>query len=384
MRKKIIITHEFAPFRGGVATYCAEAARAAVALGQAGEVEVWTPGSGGPAWEEGVRVVRLGGKPSLRLGNLLRFAAAIFRRRAELRDGRVILASVGAQLIFLQFHRLGLLRGIEAMPLFHGSEILRYEQSRSLNAPAKRWLAARPAIFAASRHVRRLLLESGLLPVGKEVTVAPCGLRGDLRARAEIVQPEAPAQGGPVRVLTLARLHPRKGQLDTVRALAALPAAVRSGLVYQLGGGLDGGGAAYFHEVEQACRKGGVPLDYLGEIPDERLAETYAQCDLYVMSSRTLPRSVEGFGMTYLEAGAFGKPVIGYRTGGVAEAVREGESGLLVDEGDIAALTAALEKLVGDAALRRAMGEAGRAHAQARTWDEAARTLCGDLPIKAP
>jgi len=377
LRKKILITHEFAPFRGGVATYCAEAARAAVALGH--PIEVWTPGSGGVAWEEGVRIVRLGGRPSLRLGNLLRFAAAIFQRRAALWDCRVILASVGAQLIFLQFHRLGLLRGIEAIPLFHGSEILRYEQSRSLNAPAKRWLAGRPAIFAASRHVRRLLLESGLLPAGKEVTVAPCGLRGDLRSRALAVLPAALADERPVRILTLARLHPRKGQLDTVRALAALPAAVRSGLVYQLGGGLDGGGEAYFHEVEQACRKGGVPLDYLGEIPDERLAETYAQCDLYVMSSRTLPRSVEGFGMTYLEAGAFGKPVIGYRTGGVAEAVREGESGLLVDEGDIAALSAALEKLVGDAALRQAMGEAGRAHAQARTWDEAARVLCGEV-----
>ena len=376
MRKKIIITHEFAPFRGGVATYCVEAARAAVALGHA--VEVWTPGSGGAAWEEGVRVVRLGGRPSLRLGNLLRFAAAIFRRRAALRGCRVILASVGAQLIFLQFHRLGLLRGIEAVPLFHGSEILRYEQSRSLNAPAKRWLATRPGVFAASRHVRRLLLESGLLPSGKEVTVAPCALRGDLSSRAEVAEPAISLQARPVRVLTLARLHPRKGQLDTVKALAALPAAMRRGLVYQLGGGLDGGGAAYFHEVEQACRKGDVTLDYLGEIADERLAEVYAQCDLYVMSSRTLPRSVEGFGMTYLEAGAFGKPVVGYRTGGVAEAVREGESGLLVDEGDIAALSAALGKLVGDAALRQTMGEAGRLHAQARSWDEAARALCGE------
>jgi len=377
LRKKIILTHEFAPFRGGVATYCAEAARAAAALGH--PVEVWTPGAGGTAWEEGVRVVRLGGRPSLRLGNLLRFAAAIFQRRAALRDCRVILASVGAQLIFLQFHRLGLLREIEAVPLFHGSEILRYEQSRSLNAPAKRWLAVRPGIFAASRHVRRLLLESGLLPTGKEVAVARCGLRGDLSARAgALAQAPEPVSERPLRVLTLARLHPRKGQLDTVKALAALPEAVRRGLVYQLGGGLDGGGEAYFHEIEQACRRGGVALDYLGEIPDERLAETYAQCDLYVMSSRTLPRSVEGFGMTYLEAGAFGKPVIGYRTGGVAEAVREGESGLLVDEGDIAALSAALEKLVGNAALRQAMGEAGRAHAQSFTWDEAARTLCGE------
>jgi len=375
LRKKIIITHEFAPFRGGVATYCAEVARSAAALGH--PVEVWTPGPCGESSEEGVRVIRLGGRPSLRLENLLRFAAAIFRRRAALRECRVVLASVGAQLIFLQFQRLGLLRGIEAVPLFHGSEILRYEQSRSLNAPAKRWLAGRAQVFSTSGYVRRLLLESGLLPAGMEVSVAPCGLRGDLRSVAFAAEP-LPSAGGPVRVLTLARLHPRKGQLDTVKALAALPAEVRRGLVYQLGGGLDDGGAAYFHQIEAACRQGGVALDYLGEIPEERLAATYAQCDLYAMSSRTLSRSVEGFGMTYLEAGAFGKPVVGYRTGGVAEAVREGESGLLADEGDIAALSAVLGRLVCDAALRQAMGEAGRARARELTWETAALALCGE------
>ncbi len=138
------------------------------------------------------------------------------------------------------------------------------------------------------------------------------------------------------------------------------------------------GAPAYLRDVEEACRVGGVAFAYLGEIPDAGLAAAYRRCDLYVMASRTLPRSVEGFGMTYLEAGLFGKPVVAARSGGVAEAVLDGQTGLLVPEGDGAALAGALRRLIEDPALRRALGEGNRAYALSRTWDDAARILFGD------
>jgi glycosyltransferase involved in cell wall biosynthesis len=179
----------------------------------------------------------------------------------------------------------------------------------------------------------------------------------------------------PLRVLTLARLHPRKGHLDTVRALSELPPVHRGRVIYEVGGGGDGD---YLLEIERQCAKGGIVFRYLGPIDDADLAAAYAACDVYVMSSRTLSRSVEGFGMTYLEAGAFGKPVVGYRTGGVAEAVLDGITGILVEEGDVAALSGAINRLILEPELRRRLGEAGRAHAARQTWDEAARVLLGD------
>jgi len=365
--KIILITHEFAPFRGGVATYCAEAARAGAALGCA--VEVWTPGAEGIIVEHGVTVRRLGGRCSLRLGPLLRFAAALFRRRHALREARVVIGSVGAQMIFLHLHALGLLRGVETIPLFHGSEVLRYGRNGWLRGLARRWLKSCVEIIAASEGSARLVAESGLAP-GRAIRVAPCGLRHDLREAALL--PWGERSPGPVRVLTLARVHPRKGQLDTARALALLPEEVRRGLVYQVGGG---GDQAYLREVEAACTAGGVSFSYLGEIAEESLAATYAGGDLYAMSSRVLPRSIEGFGMTYLEAAAFGKPSVGYRTGGVAEAVENGRTGILVAEGYLDGLSAALGRLVTDAALRQTMGEAAGETALRRTWDAAARVL---------
>ena len=78
------------------------------------------------------------------------------------------------------------------------------------------------------------------------------------------------------------------------------------------------------------------------------------------MASRSLPRRVEGFGITYLEAGYHGKPVVGYRSGGATEAVVDGETDFLVEEGDLQALADASCRLILDSALRKQGGEGGR------------------------
>ncbi|HEY8966672.1 MAG TPA: glycosyltransferase family 4 protein [Candidatus Methylacidiphilales bacterium] len=373
----VVLTHEYAPFRGGAGTFCAEVANAAFADGI--DVEVWAPGAPHPEDLRGVVVRRLGGRGSLRFGDQLRFMAALFRERHRLKGKRVFLGSVGAHLAFLWFHRFGLLREIDAVPVFHGSEALRYRRSPGMFKAARRWLEGR-AVYASSRCAARLAEESGLLRGAKKAVVVPCALRQAIRDEADRLLAAPPEEDRasrgvrPFRILTLARLHPRKGQVDTAKALALLPPEVRSGLVYQIGGTGDPG---YLHEIELVCRQGRVPFAYLGEIPEEGMAAAYAQCDLYVMSSRSLARSVEGFGMTYLEAGALGKAVVGYRSGGVDEAVKDGETGLLVPEGDVTALSKAIGQLVTDDALRTKMGEAGKAWARKPDWTTSARILFG-------
>jgi glycosyltransferase involved in cell wall biosynthesis len=171
---------------------------------------------------------------------------------------------------------------------------------------------------------------------------------------------------GRIRILTLARVHPRKGQLDTARALARLPAEFRSRIVYQIGGI---GDTPYLRQVEAVCREAGVGFEHLGQINPDTLAGTYHQCDICAMTSRSLPKSVEGFGISYLEAGFHGKPVVGYLSGGAVEAVVDGETGLLVNEGDIAALADAFQRLLVDSALRQRLGDGGRRHAARFSWD---------------
>ena len=77
--------------------------------------------------------------------------------------------------------------------------------------------------------------------------------------------------------------------------------------------------------------------------------------DVFVHSSRKEP-----FGLGVLEAAAAGKPVVAFNDGGIPEIVVDGQTGFLVETGDRSALAAALLRLLGDGALARRMGEAGR------------------------
>jgi rhamnosyl/mannosyltransferase len=102
---------------------------------------------------------------------------------------------------------------------------------------------------------------------------------------------------------------------------------------------------------------------FTGRIPEAELVAYYRACDVFTMPSTD--RS-EAFGLVQLEAMACGKPVVSTRLGNGVEYVnRDGETGLLVPPRNAAALAAALNRLLGDAALRGRLGEAGRAWVEA-------------------
>ncbi|PLX37440.1 MAG: glycosyl transferase family 1 [Hyphomicrobiales bacterium] len=97
------------------------------------------------------------------------------------------------------------------------------------------------------------------------------------------------------------------------------------------------------------------------EVPVERMAAWYQVLDLFVA-----PQRWEGFGLTPIEAMACGVPVVATRVGAFEELVVEGETGHLVDPGDIPAMAAAMTDLLGDAAKRAEMAKAARADMLAR------------------
>jgi starch synthase len=107
----------------------------------------------------------------------------------------------------------------------------------------------------------------------------------------------------------------------------------------------------------------------LGFLAPDMLAERYRRAAVVVCPSRS-----EGFGVVCAEAMAHGKPVVATAVGGLKELVDHGRTGLLVEAGDSAALRAAIDRLLGDSALRRRLGEAGRADVAARfSWDAVTR-----------
>jgi phosphatidyl-myo-inositol dimannoside synthase len=367
----VLLTHEYAPFRGGVGSYVEEMARALVTIGA--EVEVWTLGEQSFT-EKGVR--RFRGRHSLHCLNLLRWAWQVWRARHQLQGQRLILASVGAHLIWMHLACFGAGRQVAIVPVFHGSEGLRFERNPWLHFLARRMLERATTIAAASPHAARLLEASSLIIPGAKVELAACGVKQSMITGALQMTSAERSEPDPVVVLTMARLHPRKGQLDTLQALGHLPPQIKARVHYQLAGT---GEESYRQLLLEEAQRQGVQCEFLGEISEEHLPALYAGCDLYVMSSRTQARSVEGFGMTYLEAGLFGKPVVGYRSGGVADAVWHEQTGLLVEEGDVVGLSQAVARLIESPELRKSLGAAGRSRALALRSEIAANVLWGKL-----
>ncbi len=382
--KLAFITHEFAPFRGGAATYVQEIAAAAAA--QDYPVEVWTATYCGGGSSSGVRpahepkfmfhVEHLPSNGRLTPAGLAGLMRGLlgFRRLMKGGEGtRVVLLSVGAQMAWMLLYAPGWLPARGVTCFFHGSELLRFARQAPWRWLAKRFFARVDGFAVASRYVEDLARRSGLLPAGAEICVAPCACPSVLAAGAGRAIAEAPASGASLRVLTVARLHPRKGQVELARALVLLPADLRQRVIYQMVGT---GTEEYRAQIEAVCRAGGVRREFLGNVPDERLGPVYAGCTLYAQASRTLTRSVEGFGISFLEASLHGKPVAAYVSGGIGEAVVDGQTGLLVPEGKPEELAAVIEKLLLDPALRERLGEQGQRYAVSFDWVRSARLLC--------
>lgn len=187
--------------------------------------------------------------------------------------------------------------------------------------PLARWLLRRARVVVCASEA--LAGDARALGV-RDVRVVPAGVAPP----ASVASPEEPPH-----ILYAGRLSEEKGVRDLATAASGLPLEVVG----------DGPLRRLFPQAT-------------GFLPPEAMGARYQRAAIVVVPSRR-----EGYGMVAREAMAHGRPVVATRVGGLPDAVVDGETGLLVPPGDPAALRSALESLLGDAALRRRLGEAGRA-----------------------
>ncbi len=102
------------------------------------------------------------------------------------------------------------------------------------------------------------------------------------------------------------------------------------------------------------------PVRFITDASDADLANWYAAVDIFCLPARETEHDVEGFGIVYLEAASYGLPVIAAQSGGAVEAVVDGETGILIPQNNVKALTGALQSLLEDPDLRHRRGKAGK------------------------
>jgi glycosyltransferase involved in cell wall biosynthesis len=197
------------------------------------------------------------------------------------------------------------------------------ELARRVPWLARRVLADARLVIAASTA----LAESARNLGAQNVRVIPSGV--DLPA-------EVGAEAEPPEVLYAGRLSAEKGVLELVEATRGMKLVVA-------------GDGPLRPRVPGA----------LGFVAHDELERLYARAAVVACPSRR-----EGFGVTCLEAMAHARPVVATDVGGLRDLVVDGETGLVVPPRDRGALRAALERLLGDRALRRRLGATGRIRAR--------------------
>ena len=274
--------------------------------------------------------------------------------------------------------RYGLPYGV----IVHGTELLllqaKMRRSRFKWWTARQLLGGASVVVANSRWTadlaRSVLGALGRPALARDVRVVPPGTTPS-RFRPGIdprpAREKYGLDGGPW-LLTVSRLDSHKGIDTVIRALPAVRAAFPAVRYAVAGVGSRG------PEFERLAAELGLEdaVKFLGFVADAELPAVYNAADLYVGASRRYDLLAEGFGIALVEASACGLAVVAGDSGGVADAVRDGETGILVDPNDPAAVAAGITRLLADADVRRRMGAAGRRAVETYyNWDRVARDL---------
>lgn len=364
-----IPTHEFHPFTGGIGTYVEETARAAAAAGL--NTTVWAPGSPGDDPERfpfRVNRIRMRGKQDWFCR--LRMAAALKKAFPEGRvPGTLVLAEPGPIRLWMYASIAGLPKPDRLVIVLHGSEIAMLGRNSRRRARLQRLLEAADCVGCVSGPVRQMVLDLAPGAAGRIVMVP-----GAVRSAWRDLPPVPRRKRDVAEILHVGRIHPRKGQLELVEAAGRLPEALRRTIRVRLIGPV--GRPRYLARIRERADALSVPLQLDGRLPEPGLQAAYEAAAVVALPSQVHGDSVEGLGLSLLEAQHFGCPVIGTRIGGIPEALLEGESGLLVPPGDAEALALALARLLEDPDAAATMGNNGaRFVREAFSWQNNLRQL---------
>lgn len=356
MRSIILVTLDYPPQTGGIATYLANV----VACFPKGSIHVFAP-EGGDTHDADMRSeAPIYRRPLLSKWIRPRWLAALYWTNWLRKKERADLLLVSHLLPMGQVARiLKRKRGLPYAVIVHGMDVaLALEAGGGKRARAKAILGDAELIIANSSYTAHLAESAGAAKDRIMIVRPSPSFPAYVTVTPERIQ-ETRAKYGfdqTFTLLTLGRLVARKGFAEAIEAVALLKERGRTVRLVVAGDGPER------KNLEKIVETRGVAdrVGFTGKVPDEDLPSLFGACDAFVMAPKSIGADVEGFGIVFLEANLMGKPVIGSRAGGVPDAVKDGETGLLVNPGDPAAIADAVVKLMDDPTLCTLLGQAGR------------------------
>ncbi len=351
----IILTNDFPPVHGGIQRYMSRMAEQFVARG-IDVVVIARSTEGCQNYDRGAhyRTLRYGGRG--KLNDFLQMAAALYRVCRMRSD--FVLASLwfpaGLAACFVPKRMRGRL-----VVLVHGAELR--PSRRGLRLALMRFVLQRADVVVAnSRYTRDLVRACG---VERTVAVVNCGVDPFAIQRDPSDRPT---------ILAVGRLMRRKGFDRLIEALPSVLNEVPNALCEIVGVG------PLRADLERSARILGVAhcVVFRGAITDDELMDAYKRAWCFALPVRNEHDDVEGFGIVYLEAAMAGLASVGGCGSGAADAIADGETGILVDGNDSAQVARAIVELLVDPERSRRMGQRGRERAiESFSWDKTAANL---------
>jgi phosphatidylinositol alpha-1,6-mannosyltransferase len=281
--------------------------------------------------------------------------AAIRFRPATIHSGDGMFAGMAARLV-------ARLCGVPYVVYAHGEDLAGFEsRNAGYNAVMRAVFTGASAVVCNTQNTADMAMRFGV--PREHIVVAYPGV--DTRRFGGDAPSAEPARRGPV-LLSVGFLIKQKGHETAIRALPSLVKEWPDLRYLVVGDGPERG------RLESLAAELGVAanVSFLGRVPEAELLAAYKAADVYVQPSVVVDGVTEGYGISFVEAGAAGLPVVGGRCGGVIEAVVDGVTGFLVTPGDAPDFARAVSTLLRDGDLRRRMGDAGKRLAEERTWDK--------------
>jgi phosphatidylinositol alpha-1,6-mannosyltransferase len=351
--KVLIASAEYPPLLGGVSTFCHSIAKGLQGRGHGVRV-VTCVGASGRRVEDGIDVRRAASFLSRKVVKIAPLMAATFV--AVKRERPDVLVCMKLTHEGVAAWVLKHVAGLPYVVVVHGSEILKHWQHMFGRWIITRLLESADAIVANSSYTRELLVRRGIRVPVHILNPALDLDRYDDPAPASDVIAGTDFRNKRV-LLTVGQLTARKGHAAVMHVVRDL-APRYPDLVYVIAGGA-GESRASLDALASRLQINDRVI-FIGYADSASLLALYARCEIYAMPSRELVDDVEGFGITFLEANLFAKPVIGGVGGGTADAVIHGETGFLVDPASTDALRDTVISLLDSPELRARLGRAGR------------------------
>jgi phosphatidyl-myo-inositol dimannoside synthase len=366
----VLLTCEYPPFPGGIGTYSGSLVSAIRDAGFAATVVAPSYlGLAIPFKESDThRILR-----HHRISPI--GAARLLRLLSRVPPGRIVLGadirSVLALYVLRRIHR----RSYRAM--VHGSEASKFRPSSIASAIARKaYLSADAVVF--NSHATRKVFERGI-GVPSRGIVAHLGLDSRWFTPAIGGFDHSALRGLPGTaqvVCSVGRIEPRKGQLESIRALAR--ARERYGLdnpVYVIAGLREDN--AYADAVMEEGSRLRVPVIETGRLPENDVKRLYKRAICHSLCAQELPGKLEGFGLVLLEAAAQKCPSVATATGGIPEVL--GDTGTLLPTGELDAVARAFAAYARDAGRRQRDGAAALLRAREFTWAACATATFPEL-----